>query len=234
MEIQNISAQQAQTIQERIKNMSPEEPKEFQKQQCVFCHIVSGKVPSKKIYEDDTVLAILDINPANPGHILLLPKEHYVIMPQIPEDVISNIFMVAKALSNTILKALGVKGTNIFIANGIAAGQKAQHFMIHIIPRNENDDLSLTIQKRNISKYELEKIRDILLPKINGIFGILSNGEELKKPRVVEAEFEEKKVTKPKIQRKKKSTKNKQKKQVKKNLEKNEGINLDDIARILQ
>ena len=66
---------EGQLTEEDLKNMSPEEIQELQKQQCIFCHIVSGKVASRKVYEDDSVIAILDIHPANPGHVLLLPKE---------------------------------------------------------------------------------------------------------------------------------------------------------------
>ena len=159
----------AQAMQEKIKAMPPEELRNFQKQQCVFCHIVAEKVPSKKIYEDEKVLAILDINPANPGHLLLLPKEHYVIMPQMPQEEISHISMVAKALSNAVLKTLKAKGTNIFIANGITAGQRAQHFMMHIIPRSENDGLMLSIQKKAIKKDWASK--DGQCPHVNPILG---------------------------------------------------------------
>ena len=128
---------------EQLRSMTPEQIKELQVQNCIFCHIVNGRVQSRKIYEDDIVYATLDINPANPGHILLLPKEHYSIMPQIPPNVISHIFMVAKALSNAALRSLRCQGTNIFVANGVAAGQKAPHFMIHIIPRKQGDGLMI-------------------------------------------------------------------------------------------
>jgi len=69
-------------------DMSPEQIAELQKQNCIFCHIVSGKVSSKKIYEDEKCVALLDINPANPGHILLIPKEHYTLMALMPDDII--------------------------------------------------------------------------------------------------------------------------------------------------
>ena len=136
---QQMSPEQVQQLQEKLKNMSPEELKAYQKQNCIFCQIIDGKVQSKKIYEDKIVIGILDINPANPGHVLLLPKEHYAILPQVPENEISHIFMVAKAISNVMLRSLKSEGTTIFVANGVAAGQKAQHFMLHIIPRKDKD-----------------------------------------------------------------------------------------------
>ena len=126
-----------------LKNMSPEEIIELQKKNCIFCRIIKGEVSSKRVYEDDKVLAILDINPANPGHILLLPKEHYMILPQIPPDLIGYMFIVAKHLSRILMKAVGSTGTNIFIANGAVAGQRAPHFMIHIIPRIDGDNISV-------------------------------------------------------------------------------------------
>src|SRR3989344_2466237 len=103
-------AQEKQLTEEDIMNMSPEEIKELQRKNCIFCHIIAGRVQSKKIFEDDQTIAILDINPANPGHILLMPKEHYTIMPHMPENEIAHIFMVSKALSNAMLRALEVQG----------------------------------------------------------------------------------------------------------------------------
>ncbi len=136
-----LTPEQQKALQEKLKNMSPEELREFQKQQCIFCQIITGKIPAKKIYEDDKTIAVLDINPAAKGHLLLLPKEHYAIMPQLPDQEISLLFTLAKRLSHVVLKALKLSGTTIFVANGLAAGQRAQHLMIHIIPRKEGDGL---------------------------------------------------------------------------------------------
>ncbi len=158
--------------QEEMQNMTPEQIAELQKQNCIFCHIISGRVKSKKVYEDDKVTAILDINPANPGHILLLPKKHYMIMPQMPEDEIGHIFMVAKSLSNALLKALKAKGTNIYVANGAAAGQKAPHFMLNIIPRHANDGLNLVLPEHDMPEQQLEEIHKTLLAKIKELFSL--------------------------------------------------------------
>ncbi len=224
------SEEEVKNMQEKLKNMSPEELKEFQIKNCVFCHIVKGKVASKKVYDDDKCLAILDINPANPGHILLLPKEHYAIMPLIPEDVIKHMFMISKQLSSTLLKALKVHGTNIFVANGIAAGQKAQHFMIHIIPRMEKDVVGLDIKGKKTSEKALEEIRKLLVAKINKEFGIETEKEiteevvpKVKEPKVVEAEFKEEK----------KSLKAKTKSKKTKKSAKKESVSLDDIANLV-
>ena len=174
-----------------IKNMSPEELKELQKKNCIFCHIIDKKVQSKIIYEDDKCVAILDINPSNPGHILLLPKEHYMIMPQIPDEEASYFFKIAKALSHATLRALKTSGTNIFIANGMVAGQKSPHFMIHIIPRKENDKLEIfRLERKEATEQALEAIRTKLANSLD------VDHEIEREPQIVEkqpAEAEEKK-----------------------------------------
>ena len=191
MDPQQLTPEQQKELQEKLKNMSPEELLEFQKQQCIFCQIISGKIPSKKIYEDDKNIAILDINPAAKGHILLLPKEHYAIMPQIPEKEITNLFLQAKKMSQLILKALKVSGTNIFVANGLAAGQKAQHFMIHIIPRKEDDGI-LGIEEKLTDEEMRTKVKSLIENKFNELMGV--------KKEVVEVE--EKKGKKKKVEEK--------------------------------
>jgi len=254
---QQMTEEQAKALQEKLKQMSPEELKEFQKKQCIFCQIISGKVASKKIYEDDMCIAILDINPANPGHILLMPKEHYQIMPMIPEDVSAHLPMVAKALSHAVLKALKVEGTNIFIANGIAAGQRAQHFMMHIIPRKQGDKLPLDIPQTEISAKELIEIKKAVQERIFDIFKIKKTAVEVKeKAEEVEEEPEEKPKKEEKKAVKKKEpkkplkdtekglekTRSSQKKPAKKKAAKPKkeeeseegGIGLDDIARLLK
>ena len=230
---QQMSEEQVKALQEKLKNMSPEELKEFQKKQCIFCQIIAGKVQSKKVYDDEEVIAILDVNPANPGHLLIMPKEHYSIMPQIPEDEVGHIFMVAKALSNASLRALEVQGSNIIVANGVAAGQRAQHFMVHLIPRKENDNINFQIPQKTIPEQELKKVRDLLSKNL----GTKTEEQEMlpvpvipQGKMVVEAEFKEKKPGKKREGEK--ETKNREtKKEVKKASE--SGIDLDDIAKVL-
>jgi len=193
---QQMTEEQRKALEEKIKKMSPEELKEFQKQQCVFCQIITGKVPSKKVYEDDKCMAVMDINPAAPGHVLLMPKEHYAIMPQIPEREIGWMFMVAKHLSQAMLRKLKVEGTNVFVANGLVAGQKAQHFMIHVIPRKEGDGI-LTIPEHLVEVDVRGKLGMVIGNKVNDLLGIKKKKVELEEKaeeeKVVEAEFKEEK-----------------------------------------
>ena len=192
---QQMSQEQIKALQEKIKNMSPEELKEFQKKQCIFCQIIEGKVQSKKIYEDEHVFAVLDINPANPGHMLIMPREHYSIMPQIPEEEIEHLFLVVKSLSNSCLRALEVQGSNIIAANGVAAGQRAQHFMIHLIPRKEEDGIDFNLPQNTMDEKELENIGKMLSKTLGGKRDAIQRMPPIpiikKNENIVEAEFEE-------------------------------------------
>jgi len=114
-----------------------------QKKQCPFCKIISGEIPATKVYEDDKVIAIMDINPLTEGHVLLLPKEHYPILPYLSGEEFSHMFKIAKELVFCIQKSLVKTGCNILIANGGVAGQNSPHFMLHIIPREKGDGVSL-------------------------------------------------------------------------------------------
>jgi len=251
---QQMSEEQIKALQEKIKQMSPEELKEFQKKQCIFCQIISGKVQSKKVYEDEEAIAILDVNPANPGHLLIMPKEHYSIMPQMPEDEVGHIFLVAKALSNASLRALEVQGSNIIVANGVAAGQRAQHFMVHLIPRKDNDGVNFQVPQKTIPEEELKKVGKILSKSLGTKAEETSQTSyipKLPKQKIVEAEFKEKKKSdikkskkdtketkeevKPKSEKKKtiQTKKEVKEKKVESKNEGKEGINLDDIARVL-
>jgi len=167
----DMTDEQRKQLEEKLKKMSPEELKEFQKQQCIFCQIISGKVPSKKIYSDDKCIAVMDINPATKGHVLLLPKEHYSIMPQVPDKEIGHLLLVSKYLSQVILKTLKASGTNIFVANGGIAGQRAQHFMVHIIPRKEGDKV-MEVEDKLIDANIRTKVKELIEPKLNTLLGV--------------------------------------------------------------
>lgn len=128
--------------QEELEKMSPEEIAELQKKNCIFCKIIAGEIPSNKVYEDDKVLAVLDINPAKKGHIVIMPKEHYPILPLIPGDIFKHIFVISKLLTKAVKKATLSEGATIFIANGAVAGQQSPHFLFHLIPRDAGDGLN--------------------------------------------------------------------------------------------
>ena len=136
--------------EEEWQNMSPEERLEFQIKNCIFCKIIKGEIPSKKVYENDNFLGILDINPGTKGHVLVLPKKHVQIMPQLGAELCGELGVVAKTISEKLKKALDVKATSVFIANGAVAGQNAPHFMTHIIPRKNDDNIKLNPELKKI------------------------------------------------------------------------------------
>ncbi|MDP3765630.1 MAG: HIT family protein [Nanoarchaeota archaeon] len=125
---------------------------------CIVCQIIGNKVPSKKIYEDELVMAVLDVNGANPGHCFIMPKSHYPIIEQVPDMEIGRLFNVSNKISSAIFESLGAQGTNIFVANGIPAGQTAAHFTINVIPRKENDGINLQWQPKQLSEEEMSTV----------------------------------------------------------------------------
>ncbi|MBI2647578.1 HIT family protein [Candidatus Woesearchaeota archaeon] len=125
---------------------------------CLICQIIENKVPSKKIYEDDTAIVVLDFNGANPGHCFVMPKNHYPILEQVPDFEIGRLFQLSNKISMAIFESLGIHGTNIFVANGIPAGQTVAHFAINVIPRKENDGINLQWQTKQLSEEEMSTI----------------------------------------------------------------------------
>ncbi|MGV8162546.1 MAG: HIT family protein [Candidatus Nanoarchaeia archaeon] len=146
-----------------LENMTPEQVAQLQKENCIFCKIVAGEIPSKKVYEDSEFIGILDINPAADGHVLLLPKQHYQIMPQMPPELVGTLGIACSAVSSKIISGFKCNGTSIFIANGAVAGQRAPHFIVHVIPRNEGDNISLNPPHTEIDDKSFESIRDSML-----------------------------------------------------------------------
>jgi histidine triad (HIT) family protein len=125
-----------------LANMSPEEYARLQKENCIFCKIIKGEISTKKVFEDDKIIAILDINPAAKGHTLIMTKEHYPILPVMPPEVFKHLFRTTKYIGMGIRDGVVSVGDTIFIANGAIAGQQSPHFLFHIIPREGGDDLS--------------------------------------------------------------------------------------------
>src|SRR3989344_6558426 len=107
---------------------------------CTECE----KILRKKniVYEDNIATALLADRPCTAGHLVLLPKQHATIIEQLPDEIMEHMFIVANKLSVALFDALNCHGTNILIQNGVSAGQKTNHVMMHIIPRIENDGLN--------------------------------------------------------------------------------------------
>ena len=108
-------------------------------QDCIFCSIVSGDIPSHTVFEDDDVLAFLDANPLAPGHTLVIPKSHHERMDDLPPDLASVVLDALYRLVPQVESSVDADGTTIAFNNGPAAGQEVPHIHGHIIPRFEND-----------------------------------------------------------------------------------------------
>lgn len=125
---------------------------------CVVCEIIKNNIPSKKIYEDDLAMAVLDFNGANPGHCFIMPKSHYPILEHIPDRELANLFQVSNKIASAAFEAIGAQGTNIFIANGVPAGQTVAHFVINVIPRKVNDGINLQWTPKQLSEEEMSTV----------------------------------------------------------------------------
>jgi histidine triad (HIT) family protein len=106
---------------------------------CIFCKIIAGELPSTKLYEDDLVYAFLDISPINPGHLLVIPKEHYVSSSSIPEETAGRMFHIGSRFGVAFKRALESDGFNLHLADGACAGQVVMHAHLHVIPRDVED-----------------------------------------------------------------------------------------------
>jgi len=164
-----MTPEQRAEIEKKLAQMSPEELQALQQQQCIFCQIVQGKIPARSIYEDDKIKVVLDINPASPGHCLILPKTHYMVLPQVPKEIVEHMFKISKQVSYTLLRALKVDGTSWFVANGALAGQRAQHVMAHVIPRVENDNIGLMLPKNKLDEEQAKTLTDTLKPVMEAV-----------------------------------------------------------------
>ena len=131
----------------------------------IFCKIINGEIPSTKIYEDDDVLAILDLSQATKGHTLVISKKHYSNILEIDDYDYLRIMAVVKELAKAITKAFDAKGVNILNNCGEAAGQTIMHFHVHIIPRYDDDDLNINFVDHQ-GKYNLIDLKNQIIKNI--------------------------------------------------------------------
>jgi len=111
----------------------------FMTENCLFCKIISGEIPSKLVYEDDYVYAFLDIYPASEGHTLVAPRKHFSSFTDMSPEDVARLFEAARKITAAVEKAFSADGSNIGINNGEAAGQEVPHVHVHVIPRKKGD-----------------------------------------------------------------------------------------------
>ncbi|MBK7408852.1 MAG: HIT family protein [Saprospirales bacterium] len=134
---------------------------------CIFCQIIEGKIPSHKVYEDDLVMAFMDAYPINPGHVLVVPKQHSELVSGLPAETAGRLFQVAQTVE-TAIRASGVRcdASNLVLNNGQAAGQEIPHAHLHIIPRHRGDGIRFQFQQKKAGREELDSIALEIIEKI--------------------------------------------------------------------
>ncbi len=137
-----------------------------QEKNCPFCRIIKGEIPSKVIFKDDLLYAVLDINPLAEGHVLLMPKKHYPILPFIPDKAVDELFNATVNLSTILKQEFLSAGTTVFIANGAAAGQQSTHFLIHLVPRSPEVHRPLNLAGEARDEEETEEMRKALRDRL--------------------------------------------------------------------
>ena len=130
---------------------------------CIFCKIANGDVPSKTLYEDEHFRVILDLGPATKGHALILPKEHFANLYELPEETAGEVMKLAKKMMIKMTERLGCEGFNLVQNNGDLAGQTVFHFHMHMIPRYQADGQKIGWQPQEAAQEELEEIKNIIV-----------------------------------------------------------------------
>ena len=135
----------------------------MKKEDCIFCKIANGEIPSKTIYEDEMFRVILDLGPATKGHALILPKDHFANLYELPDEVAGKVMQLAKKMATQMTDKLGCDGFNLVQNNGETAGQTVFHFHLHLIPRYENDGQKIGWTPGSPSQEELEEIKNMII-----------------------------------------------------------------------
>lgn len=136
---------------------------------CIFCKILAGDIPSYTVYEDDDFKVILDVGPATRGHALIIPKEHYKNLYELPEELAAKAFVLGKKLITALTPALGADGYNLVQNNGAVAGQTVGHFHLHLIPRYEGDNAGLGWKMGALDQDTAQEILEAIRSAVAGV-----------------------------------------------------------------
>ena len=140
---------------------------------CIFCKLANGEIPTATIYEDEDFRVILDANPAAKGHALILPKEHYANLYELDDELAGKSMILAKKMITKLTKALDCDGYNIVQNNGEAAGQTVFHYHVHMIPRHKDDKVGLGWTMHELTEEEkAQAIQEKFMEKCRGILAI--------------------------------------------------------------
>ncbi len=137
---------------------------------CVFCKIIDGTYTNSNIYEDDVIIAFMDIQPVNRGHILVVPKKHVELIADLDDETSAKMFVIANKINNALRKSdIKLEGVNYFLADGEAAGQEVFHTHLHIFPRYKDDGFGLTFNENYRKVLPERNELNIIAEKIKGL-----------------------------------------------------------------
>ena len=132
------------------------------KDDCIFCKLANGVIPTRSIYEDEDFDVIMDASPATKGHALILPKEHAANLYELPDETVAKAFVLAKKMATSMTEKLSCDGFNVVQNNGEVAGQTVFHFHIHLIPRYKDDHQDLTWTQHSYDDATMDEIEKTL------------------------------------------------------------------------
>ena len=127
---------------------------------CIFCRMVAGRIPVARVYEDEIVLAFLDIGPISDGHTLVIPKQHFERLHDCPPDLLGEVASRLGRIAGAVVAAMNADGYNLLCNNGRAAGQLIEHLHFHIVPRNVGDGVFDRWPSYRYPQGKIEKIAD--------------------------------------------------------------------------
>ena len=178
-QLKDIPDDESSDLKERIESMAPEDLETFVAQQkkqapqmqspadCLFCKIIHEVIPTTKIYEDSSNLAILDIAPASPGHVIVIPKKHYQFLFQLPEDEMLSLMKAVNFLSEIVVNVTESHGLSVLLNMGPAAMQRVPHVAFNLIPRHEDDNLNLEWDRKEAKKEDIQRMAEKLKTRVS-------------------------------------------------------------------
>ena len=135
----------------------------MKKDDCIFCKIANGEIPSKTLYEDERFRVILDLGPATKGHALILPKDHFSNLFELPDETAGEVMKLARRMAVQMKEKLHADGFNLVQNKGECAGQTVMHFHLHLIPRYEGDGQHILWKPVETTQEELEQIKNAIV-----------------------------------------------------------------------
>lgn len=124
---------------------------------CVFCAIIAGRAEASLVHADDAVLAFMDIRPVNPGHILVVPRDHVASLAELPDSAGAQIWRIGQRIVRALRHSgLRADGVNLWLADGVAAGQEVFHVHLHVVPRYQGDGFRLEVDWQHPDRAELD------------------------------------------------------------------------------